>query len=89
MNARVDAARHLMVEDVGGPPHGCPWLSLFDPLVQDVLSVRVMAVDGNSAFESYVGRDGVPRRLIEGLKVFEPAYAQARQAERERERAEE
>lgn len=88
MSAKVSATKAFMVDDVGGAPDGeCPWRAMTDPLVVDVVSVRAMASEDHGAYQAYVGGNSVPRRLVEGLRVFEPAFSSAREAERKRVRA--
>lgn len=76
----------------GYGPTTCPWQSLSDPLVQDVVTLR--SLRESDAFDAYLGdRDRTPRRLIEAYAHFTSSVSAAQahdmrvaEARRERER---
>ncbi len=78
----VEQQREVLEHLVGIRPATCPWRSLEDPLVRDVLTLygpREMSDPVHLA-----GGDEAPCRVIEGLIAFDAAMRAFRSDERKR-----
>jgi len=80
----VDATRVIVEKAAGLTPDVCPAYAMKDQLVLDVLSIY-SARESNLLEPMTGGWDNMSRRVVEGLRLFDRSYRNARAFFREQE----
>lgn len=71
----VEGAADVIQEVTGARPTACPWWSVEEPIVREVLALHAAMLDEVAAVA--IDMQAIPNRVADGLRVYRRALARS------------